>query len=326
MRDTMPILLFLIVAPFAIGCQSATTQNHDQPNNTSTPSPDPDSTPVAYLNGKPVTQNQLYRALAPSHGGQALAEILLQQSVQQRLQQEGITLQQADLDAERQRLLDSLNNDPDQAARLLREMRTQRGLDDKRYDSMLRTNAGLRALVRDQITLNDAAINQAYTLRHGKRYRVRLITADQLDTLTHARKQALAGTSFTDLAIELSTDASAAQGGLLSPISPADPTYPKAIRDALPKLKMDNPTSRLSPAIALDAGYALLWLEEIQTPDNPPTLQQARPELEAALRTDLERLRMRQLARTLIEQTNVIVLDPALDKAWQRQKGSIQNP
>ena len=326
MHNMLPICLLLIVAPFAIACQSATTQSPGQPAHTAPQPADLDSTPAAYLNGKAVTQAQLYRVLVPAHGGEALAEILLERAVQQRLQQEGSELQQADLDAERDRLLASLNPDPDQAARLLREMRSQRGLDDKRFDSMLRTNAGLRALVRDQVTLNDAAIEQAYALRYGKRYRVRLITADQLDTITQARKQVLAGDSFTDLAVDLSTDTSAAQGGLLSPISPADPTYPKAIRDALPKLNTDTPAKRLSTAIALDQDYALLWLEDIQTPDNPPTLGAVRAELEAAVRRDLERLRMRQLARTLIEQTDIVILDPLLDQPWKRQQNAIENP
>lgn len=326
MRNTMPILLLLIVAPFAASCQSTATETASPSANGSGQATDLDSTPSAYLNGKAVTQAELYRVLAPSYGGEALAEILLDRAVKQRLQQERITLRQTDLDAEKQRLLASLDADPDQAARLLREMRTQRGLDEKRFESMLRRNAGLRTMIRDQVTINEAAVSQAYTLRYGKRYRVRLIVTGSLDALTRARRQVLNGASFTDLAIDLSTDISASQGGLLSPISPADPTYPKAIRDALPKLTTDTPAKRLSPAIALDQGYALLWLEDIQTPGNAPTLDAARAELEAAVRSDLERVRMRQLARTLIEQTDVVVLDPLLDKAWKRQKGAVQSP
>lgn len=325
MRDALPIVLLLIVAPFVAGCQSNTTQRPSGTASSPTTLAGPGEKPVAYLDGKAVTQAQLYRLIAPAHGGEALAEILLDRTVQARLKQEAIELTPADIEAEKAKLLASLDPDPDQAARLLKQMRSERGLDRDRYTAMLRRNAGLRRLVRDQITINDAAIAQAYQLRHGKRYQVRLIVADKLDVITKARRQALAGDSFTDLAIERSTDRSANQGGLLSPISPADPTYPKAIRIALPKLKMDNRASRLSPAIALDAGYALLYLEEVIAPTDPPTLDEARPELQAAVRANLEQLRMRQLARTLIEQANVVVLDPSLDKAWKRQKGEIQS-
>lgn len=326
MRDALPLLLFLIVAPFVLGCQSNATQSPPPTNTQATQSADAADKPAAYLNGKVVTQSQLYRLMIQTHGADALAEILLDRAVQARLKQEAIQLTPEEIESEKAKLLASLSPDADQAARLLNEMRDQRGLDTQRLTAMLRRNAGLRRLVRDQVTANDAALQQAYELRYGKRYQVRLIVTDKLDTLTKARRQAAAGKPFTDLAIAFSTDRSASQGGLLSPLSPVDATYPKAIRDALPKLSMASTASRLSPAIALDAGYALLWLEEIVLPTNAPPIAEVRAELEAAVRSDLERIRMRQLARTLIEQADVVVLDPALDKAWQRQQDTIQNP
>lgn len=326
MRNTMPLLLFAIVAPFVAACQSNTSQNPDQSPATHNAVADIGERPIAFLNGKPVTQSELYRLIAPAQGGEALAEILLSRAVSNRLNEQGIQLDQADLDRERDQLLTSLDPDPDQAARLLKEMRDQRGLSNKRFDDMLRRNAGLRRLVRDQIMISDAAISQAYELRHGKRYQVRLIVTDKLDKLTKARRQVINGESFTDLAIELSSDDSARQGGLLSPISPVDPTYPKAIRDALPRLTMHNTATRLSPAIALDSGYALLYLEEVLSQDNRPTKDQVRAILEIVVRSELERLRMRQLARTLIEQADVVVLDPLLGKAWDRQMDSIESP
>ena len=326
MRDALPLLVLSIVAPFVADCQSDPPQSRTDASTTAAAPAGPADRAAAYLDGKLVTQAQLYRLIAPAHGGEALAEILVNRGVQDRLRQENIELTQAALDAERDVLLASLDQDPDQAARLLQEMRSQRGLNGQRFEGMLRRNAGLRALVRDQVTINDAAIMQAYQLRYGERYRVRLIVTDDLDALTKARKRALEGRSFIDLAIELSTDRSARQGGLLSPISPADPTYPKAIRDVLAKLGMDDVSARLSPPIALTEGYALLWLEEVLGPSDPPGLDQVRIELEAAVRRDLERVRMRQLAQTLIEQADVVVLDPLLDQAWRRHRESIRNP
>ncbi|MFK7790251.1 MAG: hypothetical protein AB8C95_12260, partial [Phycisphaeraceae bacterium] len=270
--------------------------------------------------------SQLYRQVASAHGAEALAEILLDRAVQTRLKQEGIELNTEDIDAERDKLLVSMDSDPDQAARLLRQMREQRGLDDNGFKALLRRNAGLRAIVRDQVTINEVAIKQAYDLRYGKKYQVRLIVTEDLDSVVIARRKVVAGDSFTDLAIKLSTDSSARQGGLLSPISSVDSTYPKAIRDALPKLKMDTVGSRLSQVIALDQGYAILWLESVLSPNDPPKLEQVRDDLASVTRSELERVRMRQLARTLIEQSDVVVLDPALDEAWRRQRGAIQNP
>ncbi len=80
-----------------------------------------------------------------------------------------------------------------------------------------------------------------------------------------------------------------------------------------------------SLGIALPEGYALIWLEEVIDKDAPP-LEQVRDELARVVRLELERVRMQQLARVMISQANVVVLDPALDKAWQRQRETIAQP
>jgi parvulin-like peptidyl-prolyl isomerase len=286
---------------------------------------DTNQTPAAYIDGNVVTRDEIYQRMLPEHGGDVLAEIVLDRAVTRRLAQEDIGLTESDLNAERDLLLASLDTDPDQAARLLQTMRDRRGMNGRRFDATLKRNAGLRALVRSDIDVNEAAIRQAYAFRFGPRYRVRLIVTDDLDTLNAVRRQALQGTSFTDLAIEHSTDASASQGGLLSPISPADSTYPKAIRDALPKLGTQRPIDRVSPVIALDAEYALLYLEETITPQDTPEIDAVRAELTEAVRGEVELIRMRQLARSLIEQADVVTLDPVLEQSWQRQKSGIRD-
>lgn len=263
--------------------------------------------------------------MVEANGGQALTELLLDRAITARLLEQAITLTQADLTAEREQLLAELSSDPDQATRLLQAMRAQRGLGDRRFEALLRRNSGLRRLVRDGVKVSETAIQQAYAVRYGKRYRVRLITAERVDVLSRTRRRAIQGESFADLAVEVSTDPSVSQGGLLSPISTADATYPKALRDALPRLSMDDRAERISPVLALSEGYALLWLEEI-IEQNAPPLEQVRVELAQAVRLELERVRMQQLARVMIGQANVVVLDPALDKTWQQQRGVIVEP
>lgn len=313
----------LIVALLCEGCQSTRRDPGPaaDPAGTANQPPRIDS-PAAYIDSKPVTRDELYQAMVQAQGGQALSELLLDRAIGNQLAEQGITLTGTDIDAEREQLLTSLSNDRDQATRLLDAMREQRGLGDARFANLLKRNAGLRRLVRDNISVTDAAIEQAYDLRFGPRYRVRLITADNVATLSQARQRVIAGESFTDLAIGLSTDASAAQGGLLSPINTLDATYPKAVRDALPKLSTDERATRLSPVIALPDGYALLWLEDVTHKDAPP-IEQVRAELERAVRIELERVRMQQLAKVLVERANVVVLDPGLDASWKRQRETI---
>jgi parvulin-like peptidyl-prolyl isomerase len=322
MRPPLFITLF-ILAPIVVGCQS---DPRGGPANAAPPDAaarDRDNKPAAYIDGVAVSRDDLYQQLVEAQGGQILSELLLDRAVTRKLKEQRVALTDADLDAERERLLANLSADRDQATRLLNTMREQRGLGERRFASLLRRNAGLRKLVADNIVVADAAVEQAYALRFGPRYRVRLITANDVDTLNKARRRVLAGQPFTDLAVELSTDASAAQGGLLSPISTLDATYPKAIRDALPELSTQDRAARLSPAIALPEGYALLWLEGVINPQAPP-IESVRAQIERSVRLELERVRMQQLARVLIGQANVVVLDPALDAAWRRQREAIE--
>ena len=320
MRHTN-LLLLIIVASFAIGCQSSPT---DRDAATTTRATSQAQTPnaIAYIDGQIASRDALFALLAEAHGGEALAELVLDRRVAKRLAGEGIVLTPQDLERERERLKSDLSADEDEGQRLINAMRSRLGLGDKRYAALLKRNAGMRRLVRDGISITEPAIRQAYELRYGDRYRARLMTAADVNTLSRARQRVLNGTSFTDLAIELSTDASAAQGGLLSPISPADASYPKAVRDALVKLSAKDRASRLSPVIALADGYALLWLEQIVKRDKPP-FATVREELAQAVYRDLERVRMRQLARTLIESANIVVLDPALSRSWKDHQEAI---
>lgn len=314
----------LIVAANLLGCQSNdVSDGRDDANTPRQTFEQPIA--AAYIDGVVADRAELSQILIEAHGGEALAELVLDRGVAKRLSQAGLSLTEQDLAAERERVLADLSRDTDDAARLLREMQQRLGLGARRFDALIERNAGLRRLVREGIEVTEPAIQQAYQLRYGKRYIARIITAPDVATLSLARRRAINGTSFTELAIELSTDTSAAQGGLLSPISPADVSYPKAVRDAVSRLTTTSTQSRLSPVIALADGYALLYLESIETRPAPP-IDQVRSELASAVRLDLERLRMQQLARAILSQANVVVLDPALAKSWEARREALSDP
>lgn len=323
MRITFSILTLLGLLSLP-GCQTRSADGRDStdslPGGAAYAQTD---RPIAYINGKPVRQAELYRLMAAQVGGEALAEVALDRLIAQRLAERAVELDDSAIQAERQMLLLGLSADADQAVALLGQMRAQRGLNDERFTALLRRNAGLRALVRDDIQVPDSAVRQAYDVAYGPRYRVRLLIAETLPDARTARQAALEGADFSDLAYRLSTDVSRAQGGLLSPISPADATYPKAIRDALPALKTDTPATRLSPILAIDAGFALLYLEAI-IPARETAYEAVEPDLRRGVRLQLERVRMQQLARSLLERANVIVLDPVLQPGWDAQGEAIR--
>ena len=275
---------------------------------------------VAYLEGRPITDNDLKAAVYEAVGGQVLAELILDRKVERRLAERGLTISQADVAQEKTLLLRSLDaNNDNNAVRLLRELRTRRGLGDQRFEKLLWRNAAMRALIRDEVVVNDDVIDQAYQIEYGAKYEIRLIMVESLSKaqaiLTEARGQGGAGGSFIDLAVKHSTDTSRSQGGLLAPVSPMDPTWPEGIRKAVTGLE----EGKISDPIAMDRGFALIRLER-KIPASAVKLADVQTELSTRLRRNLERVRMQALARELLAKVDLLVTDRTLRQSWERQK------
>jgi parvulin-like peptidyl-prolyl isomerase len=119
------------------------------------------------------------------------------------------------------------------------------------------------------------------------------------------------GEFFGDVAVEISTDASASRGGLLAPISRADPTYPQVMRDALWTLV----PGETSTPILLSQQYAVLMLVA-EIDGDGVTLEESRVEMERQVRLMQQRLLMNQKATQLLNEAAVTVIDAALKDSW----------
>lgn len=281
---------------------------------------------LALYSGGTITLADLRTPLFEAAGGQILAETLLDRLVQRTLAERGLTraVDDAALERERAILLRTLSpnatdGDLDQGARIFDELRQRRGLGSQRFADLLRRNAGLRLLVADQVTVTDIALEQAYQLQYGQRYQARLITTPAFNEAVAVVRAARAGESFVDLAIEHSTDVSRQQGGRLEPISVADASYPLAIRTALSQMQ----PGQVSEPIALEQGFAVLLLERTIAPD-AVQLESVRDELTRRVRLQAEAVLMQQLARDLLANAQVLVLDPTLQKSWTQQRGRVE--
>lgn len=275
--------------------------------------------PVAYLDGEAVRVADLRATLFESAGGQALSELLIDRAVARRMADRRLKVTDADLDAERDRLAATLHADRDQAQRFINELRERRGLGPERFDRLLRRNAALRLLVQEEIVITDAALRQAYDIRHGPRRQVRIIVTNTVTDAQRLARQAAEGASFIDLAIAHSIDGSRAQGGLLDPISPADPTWPKGLREAITTLE----PGQVSNPIALDRGFAIVQLQRV-LPGSDAAFEQVLPELERMVRLDMEGQAIRRLIRTMVDEADLLILDPALDWSWRNQQRDLE--
>ncbi len=321
MKHLLPILL--LPAMLLIGCEMPSTTGNasaSQPPKTQQIAPaNSAQRPVAYINGQALTQADLINPLIEAAGGTVLSEIVLDRMIHEKLAAAGLTLTPELIEQEKTLILATLSDDPNEAARLLQTMRSARGMGEQRFQAMLFRNAGLRLLVKDEVELVPTLLRQAYQLQHGERYRVRIIVAGTLAQANALLVRAKAGESFSDLAAMNSIDPSAAQGGLLSPISPHDPTYPSALRQALGKLE----TGGISDLIATDDHFIIMKLEE-KLPADTISYEAALPDLARALRRELEGQRIQQAARALLAEAKVVVLDPALNNSWQAQQQRTQ--
>jgi parvulin-like peptidyl-prolyl isomerase len=334
-RAFMPVAWFAVLLSLVLaGCQtspwasgpggggdgeaaSAGATGLQAPQSTGPRAGTPLDKPLVFLNQKPLSLADLRGPLLEAAGGQVLAELVLQRMLEHRLGAAGLQVTADQVQAEKGELLHSLSANADQAQLLLEEFRRSRGWGDERFAQMLWRNAALRLVVQAQVPeqLTDAAIHQAYDYEYGPKYEVRLIVIETLPEASTVVRRARADESFVDLAIHFSTDASKAQGGLLSPLSLEDPTYPVAIRKAISGLTAGG----VSDPIALEKGYAVVRLER-KIDAQSVKYDDVRESLTRMVRRQVERTLMQRLARELFTQVDLTILDPALQKSWDQQK------
>lgn len=281
-----------------------------------------DTRPAAVLDGDPVTWDQLKPHLLEAAGRIALEEVALDRLLAKAIDRRNETISEGDIEAERRALLRTLRNEaeenPDESAsQLLHQLWRSRGMGPTRRQAALERNAKLRRLVKDDVNIEDDDVRTAYEIRHGTRYRVRLILAPTEREATSLRRRLVEAEGdpvarFAELAVRHSQDTSASRGGMIDPISPADASYPTAVRRVLPDLREGRP----GPILATDAGYAILLLEEVIEPDGT-TFEEVEPELRQLLRRRAERQAMDRLARELLEEARLTIFDRSLEWSWQ---------
>ncbi|MCX5660157.1 MAG: peptidyl-prolyl cis-trans isomerase [Planctomycetota bacterium] len=271
--------------------------------------------PLAVLDGKSISFAELGQPLLEASGGEVLSELVLDSQIRLRLEQRAVALTPALIDAERKLMALALDPDADAGQRLLKELRERRGLGERRFDMLLVRNAGMRLLVQGDVQVTDSALRQAFDYQYGPRYEARLITVANLQAAGEILDKLRGGALFADLAATSSTDSSRAQGGLLSPLSAADPTYPEAVRLSLAKLEV----GQVSDPIVLEGGFAIVKLER-KIAGKEAKFDDVKGSLQDGVRRQVERLQMERLARTILREADLVVLDPGLQKSWARQK------
>ncbi|MEM0915725.1 MAG: peptidylprolyl isomerase [Planctomycetota bacterium] len=307
--------LLIVTGCVALGCEtdgSPTGASVSRASSGGQAAP-PRGATVAYVGAQPVRLGDLRSGLLATGGGAVLGEAVLDAELADRLAAEGRAVSEADVAREREALMSTLSDDPNTAARLMRELRAARGLTDARMTALLRRNAGLRALVAGDVVVTDESVRLAYERAYGAKRVVRVAVLPTPMEAERFARDVRRGGSFAGLAIERSVDGSAGAGGLISPIGRASESVPSSVRDAA----WATPVGGMTGQVAVPEGYAVVRVER-ELPPSGPGLAAARPDLERRLRVEREAEAMRQLAGSILRGSQVTVLDPELSASWTR--------
>jgi hypothetical protein len=270
-----------------------------------------DARPAALVEGSIVNWAEMRPLLNEAAGAAILQEVILDRMLIIELARTGRSVTDRDQQRERELLYETLSPDPDVAVRLAKALQVRQGLGKHRFRRLLHRNASLRALIADDVIISEEAIIQTHMILHGPTRRARLMVLPSLREAQTALNRVRGGEFFGDVAVEVSTDASASRGGLLAPISRADPTYPEVMRDALWTLV----PGETSTPILLSQQYAVLMLVA-EIDGDGVTLQDSRVQMERQVRLMQQRLLMDQKARQLLNEASVTVIDAALKESW----------
>ncbi len=279
------------------------------------------SKPVGYLNGAPIREDQLQTQLVEMAGGQVLFEYVLDTLIAEELKRKGITVTNEQVKWEETLMLEGLDKDINQAQRIVNELRERRGLGPVRFRQMLYRNAALRSLVVLPKELSDLALRNEFEVLYGPRYEVRIITVESPAKAQEVIRRLRAGETFTDLAIQLSTDSSRLQGGLLSPFSTQDESYPKAIRDQLSTLKVGE----VSDPISLPDAVVMVRLER-KIEGVKTKFDDVKSQLVQSVNLRIQRVEMDTLVRSMMIKAQVTLTSDTYQKVWDLQRKRFGTP
>ncbi len=273
--------------------------------------------------GRGVGREQLVDLLIRFHGPALLEELAVTICAQQELERRGLVVREEDVELEYQTLLADMTDplhavtgaapDRREGERVLEAVLAERNVPLAQFRLGVRRQAMLRKLIERETTVSDEEVERELRARSGERVQVRHVqvaTPAQVDAVL---RELRGGAAFMDVAGRLSGNAgTAARGGLLEPFTRGDERVPAILREAAFALS----AGQVSAPLRVGHWYHVL------------TLEQRLPALEApdaAAREDVRRRlsRMKQdealprLYRRLLEEANIVVLDPALKDAYE---------
>lgn len=279
--------------------------------------------PVAMVNGRKISRSRLLDLILQSHGVGVLEQLIGLEAVIEFANTKGISIDYSDINVEHDLALRRLINplasvtprslDHDEAERILDRVLAERNISREEWMIVLRRNAYLRKIVQSQQQFTQQQLEEEYSRAFDESVQVRHLQLATMADVGRVRDQLEAGTSFSELAMKYSANqASAKEGGLLTPFSISDDRLPELFRMAAFALEPGG----LSEAVRIGEWYHLIRLEK-KIPHQQKNFQQVRGELEKRLRDRITESAIFEQYEKIFKDATIEIYDPMLREAFE---------
>lgn len=279
--------------------------------------------PVAVVNGREISRSRLVDLILRSHGVGVLEQLIGLEAAIEMANTKGLSVDYSDINAEHDLALRRLTNplasvtpqnlDRVEAERILDRVLAERNISREEWMIVLQRNAYLRKIVQSQQQITQQQLEEEYSRAYDESVQVRHIQLATMPDVGRVLDQLEAGTSFSDLAKKYSANqASAREGGLLTPFSIGDDRLPELFRMASFALEPGS----ISDAIRIGEWYHLIRLEK-KIPPQQKNFQQVRDELETRLRNRITESEMFEHYEKIFKDATIEIYDPVLREAFE---------
>jgi parvulin-like peptidyl-prolyl isomerase len=172
---------------------------------------------MAMVNGEQIQRQELAQECLSVYGKEVLESVLNKYLIVQYCEKRNITVTQADVDQEIDRMAHKFSLTKDQYLKMLKQ---ERGIKPEQYaNDIVWPMLALRRLAKDQITPSKQEIERALEAQYGEAVKARIIVLDNLEEARRVHQQAMQNPDdFGVLAKNHSKDPSASYNGLIQPI------------------------------------------------------------------------------------------------------------
>ncbi|MBN2447556.1 MAG: peptidylprolyl isomerase [Phycisphaerae bacterium] len=283
-----------------------------------------DGEAIAFVNGVPVSRDEMIDLLMESHGLSALQQLIMLRLAKQETHKLGIKVTQADVDREFENALDRIAREadddpktlkPEDRQRILDRLLEDKGISLAEFKLGMERNAHLRKAVEHTLVITEETLRQEFARTYGERAQVRKIVINLKNTELVNEVQTLLqdGASFADVARRMSQDPETAQrGGEIRPFTFDDPDVDPVVRE---KAFLMQPGEISSP-IRVGSHFEILQLQR-RLPPEDVRFEEVRDEVERRLRDRIVPAEMSRIANDAFQKAEVRVLDRSLRKHYE---------